>query len=89
MWIRTQKRCALFDVTEVGINEENKKRIITVTNAGKGQALGTYCSKKRALEVLDEIQEAIRKSERKEDAPIVNLNLNHAPFIHTQLQPIK
>ena len=54
MWIRTQDREMLMDCNAVGIGLEDDKSIYS-----NGYVLGTYSSKKRALEVLDSIQYAL------------------------------
>ena len=54
MWIRTQDREMLMDCNAVGIGLEDDKSIYS-----NGYVLGTYSSKERALEVLDEIQYAL------------------------------
>ena len=50
LWIRSQDKRALLNVRQVRINGLD----IMCLN---GELLGTYISKERALEVLDEIQE--------------------------------
>lgn len=54
MWIRTQDREMLMDCNAVGIGLEDDKSIYS-----NGYVLGTYSSKERALEVLDNIQYAL------------------------------
>lgn len=51
MWIRTQDREMLMNCNAVGIGLEDDKSIYS-----NGYVLGTYSSKERALEVLDDIQ---------------------------------
>ena len=51
MWIRTQDREMLMNCNAVGIGLEDNKSIYS-----NGYVLGTYSSKERALEVLDNIQ---------------------------------
>lgn len=54
MWIRTQDREMLMDCKAVGIGLEDNKSIYS-----NGYVLGTYSSKERALEVLDDIQSVL------------------------------
>ena len=54
MWIRTQDREMLMNCNAVGIGLEDDKSIYS-----NGYVLGTYSSKERALEVLDNIQYAL------------------------------
>ena len=54
MWIRTQDREMLMDCNAVGIGLEDDKSIYS-----NGYVLGTYSSKERALEVLDDIQSVL------------------------------
>ena len=54
MWIRTQDREMLMNCNAVGIGLEDDKSIYS-----NGYVLGTYSSKERALEVLDDIQYAL------------------------------
>lgn len=63
MWIRTQDKLGLFELNGVRIREhgfENgTKEYLVLTNDNLYNHLGTYKSKERAVEVLDEIQEKI------------------------------
>ena len=54
MWIRTQDREMLMDCKAIGIGLEDDKSIYS-----NGYVLGTYSSKERALEVLDDIQSVL------------------------------
>ena len=54
MWIRTQDREMLMNCNAVGIGLEDDKSIYS-----NGYVLGTYSSKERALEVLDDIQSVL------------------------------
>ena len=53
LWIRSQDKRALLNVRQVRINGLD----IMCLN---GELLGTYISKERALEVLDEIQKTLK-----------------------------
>lgn len=56
LWVRSQDREILLKVNELEI-EEN---MIIAFDNNKYQCLGTYKTKERALEVLDEIKNKIR-----------------------------
>ena len=63
LWIRSQDKMNLVKIRQVGINYQNNKKIIAnyipdlYENSGEFvELLGTYKTKERALEVLDEIQ---------------------------------
>ena len=63
MWVRTQDKLGLFELKGVKIREhgfENgTKEYLVLNNDNLYNHLGTYKSKERALEVLDEIQKKI------------------------------
>lgn len=66
LWIRSQDKMNLVKVRQVGVNYQNNKQIIAnyipelYENSGEYcELLGTYETKERALEVLDEIQQYI------------------------------
>lgn len=66
LWIRSQDKMNLVKVRQVGVNYQNNKQIIAnytpelYENSGEFvELLGTYKTKERALEVLDEIEERI------------------------------
>lgn len=63
LWIRSQDRMNLVKINQVSINYQNNKQIIAnyvseqyENGSEYYELLGTYKSKERALEVLDEIQ---------------------------------
>ena len=58
MWIRTQDKETLLNVNCIDVYNLNKNEWII---EACGNDLGTYNSKERALEVLDEIQERIER----------------------------
>lgn len=57
MWIRSQDRLRLQYVNRFEIEHFENKEIATIT--GHGWFLGEYSTEKKALKVLDEIQDAI------------------------------
>lgn len=63
LWIRSQDKMNLVKVRQVSVNYQNNKQIIAnytpelYENSGEFvELLGTYKTKERALEVLDEMQ---------------------------------
>ena len=63
LWIRTQDRMNLVKINQVSLNYQNNKQIIAnyipeiyENSSCYYELLGTYKTKERALEVLDEIQ---------------------------------
>ena len=66
LWIRTQDRMNLVKINQVSLNYQNNKQIIAnyipeiyEKSSCYYELLGTYKTKERALEVLDEIEERI------------------------------
>lgn len=66
LWIRSQDKMNLVKVRQVSVNYQNSKQIIAnytpelFENSGEFfELLGTYKTKERALEVLDEIHNCI------------------------------
>ena len=62
MWIRSQDKLCLTknDAMVIVDNHKNNKKVWSLINIGGFQYnLGTYNSKERALEVLDEIQKLL------------------------------
>ena len=63
LWIRTQDKMRLVKIRQISLNYRNNKQIIAnyipdfYPNSGEYyEFLGTYKTKERAIEVLDEIQ---------------------------------
>ena len=63
LWIRSQDKMNLVKVRQIGVNYQDNKQIIAnytpelyENSGGYYELLGTYETKERALEVLDEIQ---------------------------------
>ena len=66
LWIRSQDKMNLVKVRQIGVNYQDNKQIIAnytpelyENSGGYYELLGTYKTKERALEVLDEIEERI------------------------------
>lgn len=66
LWVRSQDKMNLVKIRQISLNYQNNKQIIAnyipelYENSGEYyEILGTYKTKERALEVLDEIQEYI------------------------------
>lgn len=69
LWIRSQDRMNLVKVRQVSLNYQNNKQIIAnhtpdlYENSGEYyEFLGTYETKERAIEVLDEIQDLLQNA---------------------------
>lgn len=62
MWIRSQSGTILIDCNSFAVEEHSGKyEVITLHGkSGISVSLGIYTTKGKALEVLDEIQEAIK-----------------------------
>ena len=63
LWVRTQSRFELAKINSVyaGYQEKDKDYVIMGEKHNGGARLGSYATKERALEVLNEIQEFIEK----------------------------
>lgn len=66
LWIRSQDRMNLVQIKQISLNYENNKQVIAnyepeqyENSSCYYELLGTYKTKERALEVLDEIEERI------------------------------
>ena len=66
LWIRSQDKMNLVKIKQINVNYRDSRQIIAnympemYENAGEYyELLGTYETKERALEVLDEIQKTI------------------------------
>ena len=60
MWVRTQDKETLVKADKLYIDKNNNKYTINFDSCtDRWYILGTYKSKERAIEVLDEIQERI------------------------------
>lgn len=66
LWIRSQDKMNLVKVRQIGVNYQDNKQIIAnytpelyENSGGYYELLGTYKTKERALEVLNEIQNKI------------------------------
>ena len=60
LWIRDQDRIGIFKVDAIFVNEKQIIKRVYGDNEVKGIVLGTYATKERALEVLDEIQSLLK-----------------------------
>lgn len=85
LWIRSQDKMNLVKVNQVNVNYTNNMQIIAnyipdfIGKEGEYyELLGTYKTKERSLEVLDEIQSAIEHNGvayyDKEDDALYNLH---------------
>ena len=67
LWIRSQDKMNLVKIRQISLNYSNKKQIIAnytpelyENSGGYYELLGTYETKGRAIEVLDEIQNILK-----------------------------
>lgn len=67
LWIRSQDKMNLVKIRQISLNYQNNKQIIAnyipdfYPNSGEYyEFLGTYKTKERAIEVLDEIEKLIK-----------------------------
>ena len=67
LWVRSQDKTNLVKIRQISLNYQNNKQIIanytpeSYENSGLYyELLGTYKTKERALEVLDEIQNILK-----------------------------
>lgn len=79
LWIRSQDREILIKIDNVGISNENLVLGNLVSDDNKSVCdywiLGQYKTKRRALEIIDEIQEFIEKQGTNE----INIDDNGLP----------
>lgn len=60
LWVRSQRKTCLMKINKIRINKDEKWQIESFNEDNYTTTiLGEYKSKKRALEVLDEIQNSI------------------------------
>ncbi len=66
LWVRSQDKTNLVKIRQISLNYQNNKQVIAnyipelYENSGEYcEFLGTYATKERAIEVLDEIQNYI------------------------------
>ena len=57
LWIRSQDRKYLISDSQLGYHEKNGQHSILAYIRDEYRVIGTYKTEKRALEVLDEIQD--------------------------------
>ena len=69
LWIRSQDKMNLVKINQVSLNYQDNKQIIAnyipdfFENSGAYyELLGTYETKERAIEVLDEIQDLLQNA---------------------------
>ena len=67
LWVRSQDKTNLVKIRQISLNYQNNKQIIAnyipdfYPNSGEYyEFLGTYKTKERALEILDEIQQMLK-----------------------------
>ena len=69
LWVRSQDKMNLVKIRQISLNYSNKKQIIAnytpelyENSGGYYELLGTYETKERAIEVLDEIQDLLQNA---------------------------
>lgn len=67
LWIRSQDRKSLIKNNGVGLTPSE----ISIYPIGLNGVLGTYETKERALEVLDEIQKLLKTAELNDDINVI------------------
>ena len=67
LWIRSQDRKSLIKSNGVGLTPSE----ISIYPIGLNGVLGTYETKERALEVLDEIQKLLKTAELNDDINVI------------------
>ena len=85
LWIRTQDRKTLTkpcDLQMVHVNNGTEYAIISFTEMAGDIDLGIYKTEKRALEVLDEIQEKINMINLGHDFGSPMIDLNNPTYIY-------
>ena len=67
LWIRSQDKKNLVKIRQISLNYQNNKQIIAnympelyENSGGYYELLGTYKTKERAIEILDEIQNILK-----------------------------
>lgn len=80
LWIRSQNRESLVKVNNVFIYYEFEKQYVIQSqdNINISYRLGKYKTKKRAIEVLDEIQEYLERECRKEEIDFEMNGVQHS-----------
>lgn len=59
LWVRTQDKKRLINVNDINLKLEDDRWSLCTYTGISNIKLATYCSQRRAIEVLDEIQEKI------------------------------
>ena len=80
LWVRSQDKMNLVKVNQININYQNNNQIIANyipdfvgTQGEYYEYLGTYKSKERAIEILDEIQNYILLPNTDNSAYVYNM----------------
>ena len=78
LWVRSQDKMNLVKVRQVCVNYQNNKQIIAnyipelyENSGGYYELLGTYKTKERAIEILDEIQKLLKTAELNDDINVI------------------
>lgn len=83
LWVRSQDKMNLVKIRQISLNYRNNKQIIAnyipdfYPNSGEYyEFLGTYKTKERAIEVLDEIQS------------LLQLKIEYKPIVQEEYNPL-
>ncbi len=89
LWVRSQDKKNLVKVRQISLNYQNNKQIIAnyipelyENSGGYYELLGTYKTKERALEVLDEIQNKINLINLGHDFGSPMIDLKNPTYIY-------
>lgn len=89
LWIRSQDKKNLVKIRQISLNYQNNKQIIAnympelyENSGGYYELLGTYKTKERALEVLDEIQNKINLINLGHDFGSPMIDLKNPTYIY-------
>lgn len=89
LWIRSQDKKNLVKIRQISLNYQNNKQIIAnytpelyENSGGYYELLGTYKTKERALEVLNEIQNKINLINLGHDFGSPMIDLKNPTYIY-------
>ncbi|MDY2804534.1 MAG: hypothetical protein SOT91_04135 [Bacilli bacterium] len=89
LWIRSQDKKNLVKIRQISLNYQNNKQIIAnytpelyENSGGYYELLGTYKTKERALEILDEIQNKINLINLGHDFGSPMIDLKNPTYIY-------
>lgn len=77
MWIRSQSKKALLNVSSIHILKDGDMSLMCCVVAGCDYELGVYSTEEKALKVLDEIQRKIECPDSSLISPAASINYYH------------